>query len=404
MTLTDTRSVPSREDDWHALPAGTKRARLIVWAYSYCRSTLATFLALRARSNYDIRLVLCGPQRDAAEDEPGFGGGEFPPGPFDLIDPDHDTALAYLEAHKSDAHLFGFYHPASRHAALPRHCAAQGIAFAIASEAPCNMETGSLRWAAKQAYYRWVLPVRLRPIVEKARFFANLSGVTPRLVETLGWRSEQVFPFGYFPLPLPGSRFRPREGRPSRPLTLLLSGDHTAHRDPMTLLRALDRLLSAKDKVRAIICGAGPLTETMQAYARRRSLPVEFRGMVPPPELVQLYESADLFVATGAREPWGIRVNDAINCGCPVLVSRGMGASAIVEQFGCGAVFPPGDDQALARLIENSRMEQRWRSMVEAVAPAAEHIAPSVAAAHLGTLVDRFLMTGAPVPPSGSRA
>lgn len=403
MTLTDIRPTPPRDGERQSLAREGNRPRLIVWTYSHCRSTLATFLALRARSAHDIGLVLCGPRRDAMEG--GTSGVDAPsPAMFDLIDPDHDTALAFLEAHKGDAHLFGFYHPASRHAALPRHCAAQGIAFAIASEAPCNMETGLLRRAAKQAYYRWVLPSRVRPVVEQARFFANLSGVTPRAAGTLGWRSGQVFPFGYFPPPLPGSHFRPREGGPSRPLTLLLSGGHTAHRDPMTLLRALDRLLSAKDKVRAIICGAGPLTGAMRAYARRRSLPVEFRGMVPLPELVRLYESVDLFVAPGAHEPWGIRVNDAINCGCPVLASRGMGASAIVEQFGCGAVFPPGDDQALARLIENARMEECWRPMVEAVAPAAERIAPSTAAAHLGTLVDRFLMNGAPAPSSGSRA
>jgi glycosyltransferase involved in cell wall biosynthesis len=402
MTLTDTCPMPPRDGERYSLATGSERPRLIVWAYSHCRSTLATFLALRTRLECDIRLVLCGPRCDGTEDEISDVAA-LPPDMADLIDPDHDTALAYLEEHKGDAHLFGFYHPASRHAALPRHCAAQGIAFAIASEAPCNMETRLLRRTAKQAYYRWILPSRVRPVVEQAHFFANLSGVTPRVVETLGWRSEQVFPFGYFPPPLPGSRFRQREARPPRPLTLLLSGGHTAHRDPMTLLRALDRLLSAKDKVRAIICGAGPLTGAMQAYARRRSLPVEFLGMVPLPELVRLYESVDLFVATGAREPWGIRVNDAINCGCPVLASRGMGASAIIEQFGCGAVFPPGDDQALARLIENSRTEECWRAMVEAVAPAADHIAPSTAAKHLAALVDRFLMNGAPLP-SGPRA
>ena len=68
-------------------------------------------------------------------------------------------------------------------------------------------------------------------------------------------------------------------------------------------------------------------------------------------ELERLYKWADVFVACGLCEPWGMRVNDAIHAGLPVVVSSGMGAKMIVEQYGCGSVYRAGDAKALADVL-----------------------------------------------------
>ncbi|WP_346323815.1 glycosyltransferase [Emcibacter sp. SYSU 3D8] len=316
---------------------------------------------------------------------------------FDLIEPDADVALDYLLAHRDRTHLFGFYHPASRHAALPRRCADEGIPFGIVSEAPCNMEGRTGRRLARHFYYRWMLPRRVAGVVASASLFANMSGQPNGFVDAIGWRAEQTLTFGYFPPALPGSRFVARADHPPAEMTVLLSGGHTDHRDPMTFMRALGMAAASGPGIRAIVCGEGPLTGEMQAFAARRDLAVEFRGMVPLDELVRLYETADLFVAPGANEPWGIRVNDALNCGCPVLVSSGMGASVIVEQFGSGAVFRAGDAAALAALLVSASAPDRWSDMVRGTAAAARHITPAAAADRLGRFIDdRLALAGRP--------
>jgi glycosyltransferase involved in cell wall biosynthesis len=372
-------------------PASPAPSGLVIWVYSYCRSTLATYAALRRRASYPVRLVLCAPLSNKAREDAGFSADEFPAAMFDMIDPDEDEAQRYLTRHAGDAQLFSFYHPASRHVALPRLCADSGIPFGVISEAPCNMESASHRRVAKHLYYRWLLPRRVSPVVDAASLFANMSGSRNGFIDAIGWDEAKTLEFGYFPPPLPGSRFIARVARPPQRPTLLLSGGHTSHRDPMTFMRALRVIAAAGQPFRALICGRGPLTGEMQAFAEAHGLPAEFRGMVPLDQLVRLYETADLFIAPGAREPWGIRVNDALNCGCPVLASTGMGASVVVERHGCGGVFAAGDPEALAALIGAAVRPERWEAMVAGTRDAAAYITPDAAAERLGRFIDQRL-------------
>ena len=76
----------------------------------------------------------------------------------------------------------------------------------------------------------------------------------------------------------------------------------------------------------------------------------------------RLYEWADVFVACGLCEPWGMRVSDAIHAGLPVVVSNGMGASWLVEQFGCGCVYEKGKARQLADCLERFARDVDFRT------------------------------------------
>ena len=83
---------------------------------------------------------------------------------------------------------------------------------------------------------------------------------------------------------------------------------------------------------------------------RYPNVKVEFviPGFVDVAELKRLYETCDVFVGAGEREPWGMRLNDALNCGAPLLVSDGMGGRKIVDRTGAGLVFRRMDASDLA--------------------------------------------------------
>ena len=55
-----------------------------------------------------------------------------------------------------------------------------------------------------------------------------------------------------------------------------------------------------------------------------------------------MVETIDILVAPGRNEPWGIRVNEAIQRGQAVVVSDKLGASTLIEKSGGGAVFHSG--------------------------------------------------------------
>ena len=66
-----------------------------------------------------------------------------------------------------------------------------------------------------------------------------------------------------------------------------------------------------------------------------------------------------------------MRVNDAVHAGLPAVVSDGMGASWLVEQFGCGGVYPAGDASALAKTLERFAADGNFRARLSSGVAAA---------------------------------
>lgn len=94
-------------------------------------------------------------------------------------------------------------------------------------------------------------------------------------------------------------------------------------------------------------------------------------GEASDEEMAGLYRRADVFVACGLCEPWGMRVNDAIHAGLPVVVSDGMGARLLVDRFGCGCVYPAGDADALSKVIERFAADVDFRARLRSGVAAA---------------------------------
>lgn len=283
---------------------------------------------------------------------------------------------------KTDWHqVFGAYQSNKLFQALILHAARSKMVVGVCSEAPLNMLSPGLIRNLKNIYLSYVVPTRVKSYPVVSDFVLNLSGSSCLALQKLGWLPEQVIPCGYFPPPLHGSSFEAREDRHFNDFHILCTGSLSWHRGQAVLLDALKLLKGWGLSVRATATQTGPLENSLKQTAHEHDLPIDFVGMVPMPQLINLLENCSCYVGTGMEEPWGIRVNDALHCGAPLVVSRGMGACKIVDDYRCGTTFNAADHVELAwklrRMIEDRLY---YKKVCERVAVASRESMPHLMA------------------------
>ncbi|MBD2358436.1 glycosyltransferase family 4 protein [Tolypothrix sp. FACHB-123] len=104
-----------------------------------------------------------------------------------------------------------------------------------------------------------------------------------------------------------------------------------------------------------VFAGDGPLRLELEAEAKALGVAeqVRFLGFVNQSQLPSVYRSANLFVFSSEYEPFGVVVNEAMLCGCPVVVSDHVGAHYdLVENGETGFVYPCGSIDALAEIFQ----------------------------------------------------
>jgi len=127
--------------------------------------------------------------------------------------------------------------------------------------------------------------------------------------------------------------------------TLLVHcGRLSVEKRPHRSLAALAGLRAAGIDAVLVVAGDGPLRSRLERAARRKSLPVHFAGFVTDPKhLATLLASADVVVAPGPVETFGLAALEALACSTPVVVS---GDSALPEVVGDAGVAVSGEDFA----------------------------------------------------------
>jgi glycosyltransferase involved in cell wall biosynthesis len=96
-----------------------------------------------------------------------------------------------------------------------------------------------------------------------------------------------------------------------------------------------------------VAAGEGPLAEALAATKRVRLV-----GFQETQRLIELYALADAFVLPSLDEPWGVVVNEALACSCPVITTDAVGAADDLVADGVnGRVVAAGDVAALAAAL-----------------------------------------------------
>jgi glycosyltransferase involved in cell wall biosynthesis len=123
---------------------------------------------------------------------------------------------------------------------------------------------------------------------------------------------------------------------------------------PMDVLEAF--ALANVPNSYVVFAGDGPLRSALEQRARDLGISERMRilGFVNQSQLPSVYSSADLLILPSLYEPFGLVVNEAMLCGCPVAVSDRVGAKYdLVREGETGYVFPSGDKEAMAAILRD---------------------------------------------------
>lgn len=329
---------------------------LLVWAHSYCRSTLAFYEGLAKAFDVPFRVV-CWKEDCSIRTVTGHSDAEFSHFDLRFIGDDLSAARAELANHINWHHLFGTYQIGSVFRTILFEAKNKGCHVAIASEEPCNM-VGLPRSILKELYISTILHQKVAKQIHAADYIINLSGDSDKNLRRIGWPAEKIISCGYYSPPIVGSSFNMRGRSHWKNFTVLMTGCHAWHRNPMVLLHALKCLRQRGVKCSTIITQKGPLLAQMINFSDRHQLGIEFAGFVSYEKLIELYQTCSCFVATGRAEPWGIRVNDALHCGAPLIVSDGMGSVKLVADYNCGLSFTYNNPVDLAEKLQSLIMNE----------------------------------------------
>jgi glycosyltransferase involved in cell wall biosynthesis len=124
---------------------------------------------------------------------------------------------------------------------------------------------------------------------------------------------------------------------------------------PLDLLRAFAK--ANLPGAFLVFAGEGPLRGQLESEAVNLGIAnrVRFLGFVNQSQLPAVYTSADLMVLPSEYEPFAVVVNEAMCCGCPVIVSDHVGAARdLVAPVRPSFIYPCGDVAALTTTLQSA--------------------------------------------------
>jgi alpha-1,6-mannosyltransferase len=151
-------------------------------------------------------------------------------------------------------------------------------------------------------------------------------------------------------------------------LLLVLCSRLSPEKRPERALDALAELLLRGVPARLVVAGDGPLRARMEARIARDGLPARLLGHVASPErLSGLLASADVALAPGPVETFGLAALEALACGTPVVASASSALPAVIGDAGLpaadsGAAFADAVQRLLARPEPLRRAAARARA------------------------------------------
>jgi glycosyltransferase involved in cell wall biosynthesis len=148
------------------------------------------------------------------------------------------------------------------------------------------------------------------------------------------------------------SEVRKRWGIPSGSPVVLFCAKLQPWKRPLDVLEAF--AMAGISNVYLVYAGDGPLRATLEARAEELGVSPRVRmlGFINQSELPAVYCASDLLALPSEYDAFGLVVNEAMLCGCPVVVSEFVGARFdLVHDGENGFVFPCGNVKALARIF-----------------------------------------------------
>lgn len=118
----------------------------------------------------------------------------------------------------------------------------------------------------------------------------------------------------------------------------------------------LEAAAPLRDRMHLVLIGAGDCEAALREADERFGAGALFLGSLYGDDLLPWYHLADILVLPSRQEAFGAVVGEALQVGCPVLVSRRAGAACLVEEGRTGECFDPSSPAectaALSRMLD----------------------------------------------------
>ena len=147
---------------------------------------------------------------------------------------------------------------------------------------------------------------------------------------------------------------------------ILHVGDVNFNKNIPRLLGAFHTVLSTFPNVKLMLVGIGFVTDTRQLQNLKKLIAtlgitqkVEMVGSVDEKRLIDLYNTALLYIQPSLAEGFGLPVLEAMACGCPVVASNCISLSEITN--GAAVEVDPLDEQSIASGILSIINDEKQR-------------------------------------------
>jgi glycosyltransferase involved in cell wall biosynthesis len=184
-----------------------------------------------------------------------------------------------------------------------------------------------------------------RSAIPTMRIADELIVPSPYLVRTfaqVGLRARPIFNL------IELDRFPFRERRALRSV-FLSNRNFEKHYGVDRVLRAFAIIQKRVPEARLIIAGDGPERRSLEQLAQDLNLQnAEFKGRVGHEKVVELYDSADIFLNGSEIDNQPLSLLEAFACGLPVVTTDAGGIPDMVVPGKTALVVPRGDYQQLA--------------------------------------------------------
>ena len=159
------------------------------------------------------------------------------------------------------------------------------------------------------------------------------------------------------------TRFKFRQRRPLRPLFLSNRNLYPLY-NVGCILKAFAKIQERFPEAKLTIAGDGSQRPALEILSRQLKLRnVEFRGLVAPEKMSELYDEAHIFLNSSNIDNMPGSILESFASGLPVISTSAGGISCIVTHEKTGLLVPRNDHEAMAslaiRLLESPDLAER---------------------------------------------
>ncbi|MEI7831930.1 MAG: glycosyltransferase [bacterium] len=313
--------------------------RLVFWQ-NIISPHQSSYLVALATMDCDV-LVVAHEAISVSRQQQGWGIPELP-GIQVIIAPNEQQIKDIIQQENdSSVHIFAGARENELGLAAMWKAVSAGVRIGMLSESPDSSQ------GFKSVLRRMKYSTEALSIGRKFDFIMAMGQLGVQWFSSCGYSSAKVFPFGYFT----EARDLPAVTADGDLFHITFVGQCIHRKGIDILLRALSSLKDMPWEL--TIIGDGTLKSALQQQATALGISerVNWKGQLENSAARAIIASSDLLVLPSRFDGWGAVVNEALQCGVPVVCSDKCGAADLLHESWRGESFVADSIESLASAL-----------------------------------------------------